>query len=173
MSIQGLNDFVEAKKITDESQIVAIACLIWVCEGSSNDVAKFANVAHVKATHIGIKRKSPAHGSVCLLLRSEKAHKILVVARRNDERMMREPGFLHDPINPGLAGKVGNVELAATDRFYIRQRGPYKVFDTGILGSAYRRRCLLELVGAFFPKIGDQKDAMCLFKCSFKGFRSV
>src|SRR5207244_8234018 len=134
---------------------------MWVCECPSNDVAKFANVAHVKATHIGIKRKSPAHGSVCLLLRSEKAHKILVVARRDDERMMREPGFLHDPINLGLAGKVGNVELAAADRFYIRQRGPDKVFDTGILGSAYRRRCLLELVGTCFPKIGDQKDAVC------------
>src|ERR1700752_280207 len=46
-----------------------------------------------------------------------------------------------------------------------------KVFDTGILGSAYRRRCLLEFIGTCFPKIGDQKDAMCLFKCSLKGFR--
>src|SRR6266700_5391838 len=124
-----------------------MACLIRVCECSSDDVSKFANVTHVQATHIGIKRKSPAHGSVCLLLRSEKAHKILVVARRDDERMMREPGFLHDPINLGLAGKVGNVELAATDRFYIRQRGPDKVLDTDILGSADRRCCLLELVG--------------------------
>ena len=152
LSIQRLNDFVEAQKITDEGQILAIACLIRVCECSSNDVAKFANVAHVKATHIGIKRKSPAHGSVCLLLRSESAHKILVVARRDDERMMRKPGFLHDPINLGLAGKVGNVELAAADRFDIRQRGPDKVFDAGILGSAYRRRCLLELVGACLPE---------------------
>src|SRR6266446_6231098 len=173
LSIQRLDDFVEAQEITDEWQILAITCLIWVCECSSNDVAKFANVAHVKATHIGIKRKSPAHGSVCLLLRSEKAHKILVVARRDDECMMREPRFLHDPINLGLAGKVGNVEPAAADRFDIRQRGPDKVFDTGILGSAYRSRCLIEFVGTCFPEIGDQKDAMCLFKCSFKGFRSV
>src|SRR5438046_997149 len=173
LSIQRLDDFVEAHEIADEWQILAIACLIQVCECSGNDVAKFANVAHVKATHIGIKWKSPAQGSVCLLLRSESAHKILVVARRDDKRMMREPGFLHDPINLGLAGKVGNVEPAAADRFYVGQRGPDKVFDSGILGSAYRRRCLLELVGTFFPKIGDQKDAMCLFKCSFKGFRSV
>src|SRR5216684_6065849 len=173
LSVERVDDFVEAEKITDEWQILAMACLIWVCECSGNDVAKFANVAHVKATHIGIKRKSPAHGSVCLLLRSEKAHKILVVARRDDERMMREPGLLHDPINPGLAGKVGNVELAAADRFYIRQRGPDKVFDTGILGSTYRRRCLLELVGTFFPKIGDQKDAMSPFECSFERFRAV
>src|SRR6266478_4450267 len=173
LSIQRLDDFVEAHEIADEWQVLAIACLIRVCECSSNDVAKFANVAHVKATHIGIKRKSPAHGSVRLLLRCESALKILVVARRDDERMMRESGFLHDPINPGLAGKVGNVELAAADRFYIRQRGPDKVFDTGILGSAYRRRCLLDLVGTFFPKIGDQKDAMCLFKRSFECFRAV
>ena len=68
---------------------------------------------------------------------------------------------------------MGSVELAAADRFYVRQRGPDKMFNTCILGSAYRRRCLLELVGAFFPKIGDQKDAMCPFKCGLKGFRSV
>src|SRR5438552_16312051 len=173
LSIERVDNFVEAHEITDEWQILAIACPIWVCECSSNDVAKFANVAHVKATHIGIKRKSPAHGSVCLLLRGEKAHKILVVARRDDERMMREPGFLHDPINLGLAGKVGNVELAAADRFYIRQRGPDKVFNPCILGSAYRRPCLLELIGTFFPEIGDQKDAICAFECSFECFRAV
>src|SRR6266513_6179479 len=109
ISIQRLDNFVEAHEIADEWQILAIACLIWVCECSSNDVAKFANVAHVKATHIGIKRKSPAHGSVRLLMRSERAHKILVVAGRDDERVMREPGFGHDPIDPGLIGKVGNV----------------------------------------------------------------
>jgi hypothetical protein len=51
-------------------------------------------------------------------------------AGRDDERVMREPGFLYDPINPGPAGKVGNVELPAADRFYIRQSGPDKVFDT-------------------------------------------
>src|SRR5256885_15591452 len=112
---------------------------MWVCECSSNDVAKFANVAHVKATRIWIKWQSPAHGSVCLFLRSEKAHKILVAARRDDERMLREPGFLHDPINSALTGKVGNVEPPSADRFYIWQRGPDKLIDPGILGRAYRR----------------------------------
>src|SRR5260221_9206271 len=106
-------------------------------------------------------------------MRSESAHKYLEVARRDDERMMREPGFLHDPVNLGLAGKVGNVELAAADRFYIRQRGPDKVFDAGIFRSTYRRRCLLELIGTCFPKIGDQKDAICHFECSFERFRAV
>ena len=122
LSIKRVDDFVEAHEITDEWQILAIACLIRVCECSGDDVAKFANVAHVNATHIRIKRKSPAHGSVCLLLRSKSAHKVLVVERRDDERMMRKPGFLDYPIDLGLAGKVGNVELAAADRFYIRQR---------------------------------------------------
>jgi len=51
---------------------------------------------------------------------------------------MRKPGFLDYPVNLGLAGKVENVELAAADRFYIRQRGPDKVYDTGIFGGAYR-----------------------------------
>jgi len=54
-----------------------------------------------------------------------------------------KPGFLHYPIDLGLAGKVRNVELAPADRIDIRQRGPDKVFDAGILGSAYRRGCLL------------------------------
>jgi hypothetical protein len=48
------------------------------------------------------------------------AHDVLVEERRDDERVMREPGFLHDPIDPGLAGEVRNVELAAADRFRIR-----------------------------------------------------
>ena len=51
LSIQRVDDFVEAHEITDEWQILAIACLIRVCECAGNDVAKFANVAHVNATH--------------------------------------------------------------------------------------------------------------------------
>src|SRR5712691_9048815 len=51
------------------------------------DVAEFANIAHVNATHIWIKRESPAQGSVCLLLRSKSAHKVLVEERRDNEGM--------------------------------------------------------------------------------------
>jgi hypothetical protein len=40
----------------------------------------------------------------------------------NDERMIRKSGFLDDPVDLSLTGKVGNVELAAADRFDIRQR---------------------------------------------------
>jgi hypothetical protein len=44
-------------------------------------VAKFANIAHVNATHIGIKRKSPPQGSVRLLLRSQSTRKVLEVRK--------------------------------------------------------------------------------------------
>src|SRR4051794_27238992 len=102
LSIQRVDDFVEAHEITDEWKILAIACLIRVCECSGNDVAKFANVTHVNATHIWIKRKSPAHGSICLLLRSQSADKALIVERCDNERMMHKPGFLHYQIDLGL-----------------------------------------------------------------------
>src|SRR6266853_1771366 len=132
-----------------------MAGLFGARECSGHDVAKFCHVAHVDAPHSWIERESPAHGSVSLFLRSKNADKVLIVERRDDERMIRKPGFFHYPINLGLAGKVGNVELAAADSLYIRQRGPDKVFDTGILGSVYRSGCLLDLVGTFFPQISD------------------
>src|SRR3984893_12911287 len=132
-----------------------MAGLIGVRECSGHDVAKLLNVPHVNAPHSWIKRESPAHGSVSLFLRSKNADKVLIVERRDDERMIRKLGFFHYPINLGLAGKMGNVKLASADRFHIRQRGPDNVFDTGILGAAYRSGCLLDLVGTFFPQISD------------------
>src|SRR6266446_1715438 len=152
LSIQGLNDFIKAHEITDEWQILTIACLIRVCECASHDVPEFVDVAHVNDPQSRIKRKSPTHGPVRLLLRTKGARKILVVERRDDEGVILKPGFLHYAIDFGLAGKMGNVELAAADRFYIRQRGPDKVFDAGIPGSVYRRRRLLKLIGTCFPK---------------------
>src|ERR1700757_5105708 len=122
-----------------------MAGLIGVRECSGNEVSEFCNIAHVNASHRWIKRESPAHGFVSLFLRSKNSDKVLIVERCDDERMIRKPGFFHDPINLGLAGKMGNVELAAADRFYIRQRGPDQVFDTGILGGAYCGGCLLDL----------------------------
>src|SRR5437762_5572517 len=115
-----------------------MAGLIGVRECSGHDVTKFRDVAHVNAPHSRIKRESPAHRSVSLFLRSKNADKVLIVERRDDERMIRKPDFFHYPVDLGLAGKVRNVELAAADRVYIRQRGPDKVFDTGILGCEYR-----------------------------------
>jgi len=47
------------------------------------------------------------------------------------------------------------------------------VFDIGILGRAHSRSCLLKLVRAFFPKIGDEKNAMRPFECGFERFGPV
>ncbi len=129
--------------------------LIRVGECPGHDVTKFRNIAHVNAPHSWIKRESPAHGFVSLFLRSKNADKVLIVERRDDERMIREPGFFHYPIDLGLAGKMGNVKLASAGRFHIRQRGPDKVLNARILGGAYRSGCLLDLVGTFFFKISD------------------
>src|ERR1700676_2759610 len=131
-----------------------MACLIGVSECSGDDVAKFHNVPHVNAPHCWIKRENPPRGSISLFLRSKNADKVLIVERRDDERMIRKPGFFHYPTNLGLAGKMGNVKLASADHFHIRERGPDKVFDTGFLRGAYRSGCLLEFVRTLFPKIG-------------------
>src|SRR5258708_9718029 len=121
--------------MADQGQIFAMAGLIGVRECSSHDVTEFCDIAHVNAPHSWIKRESPTHGSVSLFLRSKNADKILIVERRDDERMIRKPGFFHYPINSGLVGKVRNVELAAADRFHIRQRGPDKVFNAASLAA--------------------------------------
>src|SRR5437016_5877121 len=88
-----------------------MAGLIGVRECSGHDVTKFRDVAHVNAPHSRIKRESPAHGSVSLFLRSKNADKVLIVERRDNERMIRKTGFFHYPVNLGLAGKMGNVNL--------------------------------------------------------------
>src|ERR1700739_803476 len=115
-----------------------MAGLIGVRECSGHDVANLGDVAHVNAPHRWIKRESPAHGFLCQLLRSKNAHKILVVHRRDDKRMARKPAVFAYPIYLRLAGKVGNVELTAADRFYVRERRPDQVFDTSILRGSDR-----------------------------------
>src|SRR6266481_5748485 len=149
LSIKHVDDLIEAHEITDEGQILAMAGLIRVREGSSDDGAEFANVTHVNATHARIERERPAHGSVCLPLRSHGACEVLVEERRDDERMIRKPRVLDYPIDLSLVGKVRNVESAAADRFDVRQRGPDKVFDAGITGSLNRGGSLHALVGSF------------------------
>src|SRR6266571_2537557 len=148
LSIKHVDDLIEAHEITDEWQILAIAYLIRVSECASHDVAQFANVAHVNATHTRIERKHPAHGSVCLLLRSHGACEVLAEERRDDERMIRKPRFRDHAIDLRLGSKVGNVEFTAADRFDIRQCGPDKVFNPRSFGRPYRRRSLREFVGA-------------------------
>src|SRR5207244_12853300 len=62
LPIQRVDDFVEAHEITGEGQILAIACLVQVCERSGNDATEFADVTHVNAAHRGVDRKRPAQG---------------------------------------------------------------------------------------------------------------
>src|SRR5438067_4623806 len=115
-------------------------------------------------------RAQPMEPSACFC-GAMTPRKILVVEGRDDEGVILKPGILHYPIDFGLAGKVGNVELATADRFYIRQRGPDKVFDPGIFGGANGRRRLLKLVGSCFQKIGDQENSVCPCKYSFECLR--
>src|SRR6185295_7952417 len=120
--VEGVHDLVEAHEVSDERQILAMACLIGKCKRAGYNISEFSNVAHVKAAHRWINWKSPAHGSVRPPLRSQRADKVLVVEGRDDESVVHKPGFLHDLIDPGLASEVRHLELAAADRFHIRQR---------------------------------------------------
>ena len=86
---------------------------------------------------------------------------------------MREPGFLHDPIDLRLAGEVRNVELAAADLFHIRERRPDEMLDTGFPGRTHRGRHLRDLVCVLSPEIGDQENAMRSCECSVKGLGAV
>src|SRR5690349_16143523 len=95
LSIQGLNDFIEAHEITDEWQILTIARLIRMCEGPGHDIAEFVDVAHVNDPQFRIKRKSPAHRPVRLLVRSDGARKILIVERSDDERVILKAGLFY------------------------------------------------------------------------------
>src|SRR5258708_3459576 len=67
LPIQRVDDFVEAHKITDEGQILAVPGLIRVCEGTGHDVADFSDVARVDATHSrgSIGRAQPIVPSSC------------------------------------------------------------------------------------------------------------
>src|SRR5258707_6004296 len=98
LSIKHVDDLVEAHEITDEGQILAMAGLIRMREGSSDDGAEFANVTHVNATHTRIERERPAQGSVRLPLRSHGACEVLVEERRDDACMSRKPRVLDYPI---------------------------------------------------------------------------
>src|SRR6267154_4774069 len=94
--IERFNDFVEAQEITDEWQILTIANLIRVKESSGHYIAKFADVAHVNATHVRIQRDSPAERAVWEFLRTKSARKVLEIERRDDKRVRRKSRRLDD-----------------------------------------------------------------------------
>jgi hypothetical protein len=57
LPIQRVDDFVEAREITDQGKIFAMSRLIRAFECSGNDVAKFVDVAQVNAASSGINGK--------------------------------------------------------------------------------------------------------------------
>jgi hypothetical protein len=173
LPVQRVDDFLEAHEITDERQVLAIAGLVRVCECAGNDGTEFADVAHVNGAHGGIDRNRPTQSSVFLLLRSRTSHQVLVEKGCYDERVTRKPGFLHDPIDLGLAGEVRNMELASADRFHIGQRRPDKVFDRSCFGRLYRCGCLLKLICTLFQKIRDQENAMGSCECGLEGLGTI
>src|SRR5882672_6039725 len=150
-----------------------MACLIGVSERPGDHFTKFRYVAHVNASHSWIKGESPACGSVRLFLRAENADKVLIVERRDDEGVIRKPGFFHDPIHLGLPSEMGHVKFASADCFNVRQRGPYKVLNAGILGGAHRSGCLLQFVRSMLLEVRYQKYAMRPCKCRLKSFRAI
>src|SRR5258707_7619483 len=105
----------KAHEITDEWQILTIACLIRVCECAGHDVPEFVDVAHVNDPQSRIKMKSPAHGPVRPALRSKGARKILVVARCDDRGVILTLSILHYPIDLRLVGELGDVALGTAD----------------------------------------------------------
>ena len=159
LSIQRVDDVVEAHEITDEWQVLAVARLIRVRECSRHDAAKLPDIAHANATHGGIERQRPAQGPVGLRLRTQQAHQVLVeeVRSRTCDWQTR---LLDDRIDLRFAGKAGQVDPAAADCFDIRQRRPDKVLSPRPPSQRRCRGCLLALVGAGVPEIGDQEDAV-------------
>jgi hypothetical protein len=105
------------------------------------------------AGSIGNAQPTDPSGSRC-------AGQILVVERRDNERVIRKAGFAHEPLGLGFVREVRNVELAAADCLDIRQCRPDEVLDPGILGRAYGRRRLFQFVGAGLPRVGDDEDAV-------------
>src|ERR1700686_2856078 len=142
-----------------------MACLIRVSKRTGDETTKFGYVTHVYAPHCWVQRHGPTNRSVGLFLRTKNADKVLIVERRDDERVIRKAGFFHDSSNFGLAGEMWNVQLAFADRFDVRQRGPYQVLDAGILGGAYRSGGLLQFFRSVLLKIGYQEYAMRPCKC--------
>ena len=86
-----------------------MACPIGVSKYSGDETTKFCNVAHVDAFHRWVQRESPAGRSVRLLLRTKNPDKVLIVEGRDDERMVRKPGFFHYLVDFGLTSEMGHV----------------------------------------------------------------
>jgi hypothetical protein len=70
-----------------------MARLIGLSESSGHDITELRNVTHVDASDNWVKKESPARRSIRLLLRTKSAYEVLIVEGRDDERVIRKPGF--------------------------------------------------------------------------------
>src|ERR1700722_20587251 len=62
-----------------------------------------------------------------LFLRSHPADQVLVIERRDHERVIRKSGLAHDGFDFRLGRKVVDIDRAAGDRLHIGKRRPNEV----------------------------------------------
>src|SRR5882757_4365968 len=96
-------------------------------ERAGHDAAKFSDVAHMDGAPVWVNGQRPAQGTVRLLLRSHYAHQILVVERRDHERVVGKSGVSHGALDFRLVGEMRNIDCAATDLLHIWKRRPDEV----------------------------------------------
>jgi len=98
LSIQRVDDLVEAQEVADQRQMFAVPREFRLRECTDHDVAEFGDVAHVNDALLRIERQRPTHGPIRLLLRSHYAEQILIEERRDHECVVRESSLLHDAL---------------------------------------------------------------------------
>src|SRR6516165_6841230 len=76
-------------------------------KGTCHDAADFCDVTHVDDALLGIERQHPARGSVGMFLRGHRAEQVLVVERRDHERVVGKSCFPHGSLQCALSVKCG------------------------------------------------------------------
>jgi hypothetical protein len=127
LSIQGGHDLVEAQEIADQRQMFTVPCKLWLRECTDHDAANFSDVAHVGDASLRIKRQRPTHGTIGVFLRSHSAEQVLVVERRDHERVVGESGFPYHAFDFSLVREMRDIDRAAADRLHVRKRRPDQV----------------------------------------------
>jgi hypothetical protein len=109
-----------------------------------------------------------------MFLRRQDAKQVLVEERGNDEGVVLKSRILDDRVNPGLIREVGNIVLAAADRFNVWKGRPNEVPNAGFLRGADCCTALRYFIGAaFLPEIGDGENAVGSLECGFKRLWAV
>ncbi len=169
--IQCIDELVEAQEVADQRKICAIASFLRTCKCTRHDVAQLVDVTHVKTTYSRIDRQCPPQAAILLHLRTVWSREVPIVGRRHDKGMPWKPSILHNRVNLRLPSELRNVEFAAADYFYVWKRRPDQVINACRFRGLNCRCCLLDLIGAVLPEVGDQKDAMGTFQGRNKSLR--